>query len=64
MHEERIDQLSLFPKRVDHNAKRTKKNKNKKHENKEQGSARLNMKRSVVKATKPHKIRITPGPPP
>ena len=26
--------------------------------------ARLNMKRPVIKTTKPHKIRITPGPQP
>ena len=41
MHETTIDQLSLFPTRGDHNAKRTEK-----HENKEQGETQHETPRS------------------
>ena len=56
MHEKHIDQLFLFLKRGD--AIRTEK-----ITPKTRGKARLYMKRPV-KNTMPHKIRITPEPPP
>ena len=56
MHEKNMDQLSL-PRR-DHNAKQDWQNTMTK------SKTRLNTKRPVVETTKPHKIRITPAPPP
>ena len=57
MQEKHIDHY-LSPQRSDHNAKQDWN----KHENNEQ--VRLSMKRLIVKTTKPHKIRLTPGTPP
>ena len=44
--------------------KKTQKNNNNNNNTRPKSKARLNVKRSVVKPTKPHKTRITPGPPP